>query len=162
MAYNRSIRDKYESELKEVQKSERETNERYNTIKAKYNELEGEHERIKVVLRQKEKELEDEIFNCSTDSNNNIIVNAVQCSAPTPASTKSLSKNSSSNSTDLPVTIETQIKHHSKKQSLAVKNVKQNHVNTNDLSNDQMHDHDSENWKIKSAYLKVNITFFSF
>ena len=32
--------------------------ERYNTIKAKYNELEGEYERLKVVVRQKEKDME--------------------------------------------------------------------------------------------------------
>ena len=32
--------------------------ERYNNLKAKYNELEGEHERLKVVARQKEKDLE--------------------------------------------------------------------------------------------------------
>ncbi len=32
--------------------------ERYNSIKAKYNELEGEHERMKVVVRQREKDLE--------------------------------------------------------------------------------------------------------
>ena len=59
MLFYRRIRDKYETELREVEKSERETTERYNTIKAKYNELEGEHERLKVILRQKEKELED-------------------------------------------------------------------------------------------------------
>ena len=57
MIYRR-IRDKYESELKEVEKTERETMERYNNLKAKYNELEGEHERLKVVARQKEKDLE--------------------------------------------------------------------------------------------------------
>lgn len=54
----RRIRDKYESELKEVEKTERETMERFNSLKAKYNELEGEHERLKVVFRQKEKDLE--------------------------------------------------------------------------------------------------------
>ncbi len=54
----RRVRDKYESELKEVEKTERETMERYNTVKAKYNELEGEHERLKVVVRQREKDLD--------------------------------------------------------------------------------------------------------
>ena len=54
----RRIRDKYESELREVEKTERETMERYNTLKAKYNELESEHERLKVVSRQKEKDLD--------------------------------------------------------------------------------------------------------
>ena len=52
------MRDKYESELKEVEKTERETMERYNNIKAKYNELEGDNERMKVVVRQREKDLE--------------------------------------------------------------------------------------------------------
>lgn len=32
--------------------------ERYNNIKAKYNELEGEHERLKVIYKQKEKDME--------------------------------------------------------------------------------------------------------
>jgi hypothetical protein len=32
--------------------------ERYNSIKAKYNELEGDNERMKVVVRQREKDLE--------------------------------------------------------------------------------------------------------
>jgi hypothetical protein len=41
-----------------VEKTERETMERYNSIKAKYNELEGDHERMKVVVRQREKDLE--------------------------------------------------------------------------------------------------------
>ena len=59
LLFRRRIRDKYETELREVEKTERETTERYNTIKAKYNELEGEHERLKVVIRQKDKELED-------------------------------------------------------------------------------------------------------
>ncbi len=41
-----------------MEKTERETMERYNSIKAKYNELEGDHERMKVVVRQREKDLE--------------------------------------------------------------------------------------------------------
>ena len=32
--------------------------ERFNGLKAKFNEMEGEHERLKVVLKQKDKELE--------------------------------------------------------------------------------------------------------
>ena len=32
--------------------------ERYNNLKAKYNEIEGEYERIKVVVKQKEKDIE--------------------------------------------------------------------------------------------------------
>lgn len=55
---SRRIRDKYESELKEVEKSERETMERFNSLKAKYNELEGEYERLKVLYKQKEKDLD--------------------------------------------------------------------------------------------------------
>jgi 5-azacytidine-induced protein 1 len=55
----RRIRDKYETELKEVEKTERETTERYNILKARYNELESNFERNKVVLKQKDKELED-------------------------------------------------------------------------------------------------------
>ena len=55
---NRRIRDKYESELREVEKTERETMERYNNIKANFNEIEGEYERLKVVCKQKEKDLE--------------------------------------------------------------------------------------------------------
>ena len=62
LSYNlfikRRIRDKYESELKEVEKTERETMERFNSLKAKYNELEGEYERLKVVCKQKERDLE--------------------------------------------------------------------------------------------------------
>lgn len=41
-----------------MEKTERETMERYNNIKAKYNEIEGEYERLKVVCKQKEKDLE--------------------------------------------------------------------------------------------------------
>ena len=41
-----------------MEKTERETMERYNTIKSKYNELEGEHERLKVVCKQKERDLD--------------------------------------------------------------------------------------------------------
>ena len=48
----RRIRDKYESELKEVEKTERETMERYNNLKAKFNELEGEHERLNANFRR--------------------------------------------------------------------------------------------------------------
>jgi hypothetical protein len=52
------IRDKYEAELTEVEKSERETMERYNQLKAKYNEIEGDYETLKVVVKQKEKDFE--------------------------------------------------------------------------------------------------------
>ena len=31
---------------------------RYNNLKAKYNEIEGEHERLKVIVKQKEKDME--------------------------------------------------------------------------------------------------------
>lgn len=41
-----------------MEKTERETMERYNNVKAKYNEIEGEYERLKVVYRQKEKDME--------------------------------------------------------------------------------------------------------
>lgn len=58
MCLLRRIRDKYESELREVEKTERDTMERYNSLKAKYNEIEGEYERLKVVVKQKEKDIE--------------------------------------------------------------------------------------------------------
>lgn len=44
--------------MREVEKTERETMERHNTLKAKFNEMEGEYERLKTVVRQKEKDLE--------------------------------------------------------------------------------------------------------
>ncbi len=44
--------------MREVEKTERETMERYNSLKSKYNELEGEYERLKVIVKQKEKDFE--------------------------------------------------------------------------------------------------------
>lgn len=41
-----------------MEKTERETMERYNSLKAKFNEMEGEYERLKTVVRAKEKDLE--------------------------------------------------------------------------------------------------------
>lgn len=40
-----------------MEATERDTMERFNTLKAKYNELEGEYEHLKVVFNQKEKEM---------------------------------------------------------------------------------------------------------
>ena len=44
--------------MREVERTERETMERYNTVKAKYNEIEGEFERLKTVVKQKDRDLE--------------------------------------------------------------------------------------------------------
>ncbi|KAK2138153.1 hypothetical protein NP493_8582g00004 [Ridgeia piscesae] len=51
------IRDKYEKEIEELEKSERQTREKYNTTKAKQTELEGENQRLNVVLKQRDKEI---------------------------------------------------------------------------------------------------------
>ncbi|CAF1152176.1 unnamed protein product [Didymodactylos carnosus] len=53
------IRDKYESELREVEYSERQTQERYNQLKAQYTEVEGDNERFKVIVKQKDTEIND-------------------------------------------------------------------------------------------------------
>ncbi|XP_072044275.1 centrosomal protein of 131 kDa-like [Amphiura filiformis] len=53
------IRDKYEAELKEIELSERNTQERYNELKAKLGEVEGENIRLGGLLKQKEQEVDD-------------------------------------------------------------------------------------------------------
>ncbi|CAF1273302.1 unnamed protein product [Rotaria sp. Silwood1] len=53
------IRDKYEAEFRELEHSEKQTKERYNQIKSQITEVEGENERLLVILRQKETEIND-------------------------------------------------------------------------------------------------------
>ncbi|KAM4661888.1 LOW QUALITY PROTEIN: centrosomal protein of 131 kDa [Discoglossus pictus] len=53
------VRDKYESELQELERSERKLQERCNQLKERVTELEGEHIRLQGLLRQKELEVED-------------------------------------------------------------------------------------------------------
>ena len=53
----RRIRDKYESEMSELERSERLVTEKYNQTKAKLAEFEGECERMKVTIKQKDKEI---------------------------------------------------------------------------------------------------------
>ena len=57
--YSRRIRDKYEGEMAELERSERLTTEKYNKTKATLAEMEGENERMKVTLRQKDKEVDE-------------------------------------------------------------------------------------------------------
>ena len=56
---HRRIRDKYEAELREIELSERNTQERYNELKAKLADAEGEGFRLSGLLKQKEQEVED-------------------------------------------------------------------------------------------------------
>ncbi|KAI0220340.1 hypothetical protein LSAT2_028141 [Lamellibrachia satsuma] len=51
------IRDKYEKEIEELERSERLTREKYNITKAELTELEGENQRLNVVLKQRDKEI---------------------------------------------------------------------------------------------------------
>ncbi|XP_074648896.1 centrosomal protein of 131 kDa-like [Tubulanus polymorphus] len=53
------IRDKYESEMSELERSERQAMEKYNEMKAKLTEVEGENERLKVIIKQKDQEIKD-------------------------------------------------------------------------------------------------------
>ncbi|XP_013385942.1 centrosomal protein of 131 kDa-like [Lingula anatina] len=53
------IRDKYEGEIQELDRSERQAMEKYNEMKARLTEYEGENERFKVQLRQKDREIAD-------------------------------------------------------------------------------------------------------
>ena len=55
--YNSHLAAQYESELKEVEATERDTQERFNALKAKYTEVEGEWARLQVVCGQQEREL---------------------------------------------------------------------------------------------------------
>ncbi|UJR14558.1 hypothetical protein I4U23_001554 [Adineta vaga] len=53
------IRDKYESEFRELEHSEKQTKERYNQMKSQMTEVEGENERLQVILKQKDTEIND-------------------------------------------------------------------------------------------------------
>ncbi|XP_005407354.1 PREDICTED: centrosomal protein of 131 kDa isoform X1 [Chinchilla lanigera] len=53
------VRDKYETELSELEQSERKLQERCTELKGRLGEAEGEKERLQALVRQKEKELED-------------------------------------------------------------------------------------------------------
>ena len=57
--YFRRIRDKYEGEITELERAEKLTTSRYNKTKAELIECQGENERMKVILRQKEKEVQE-------------------------------------------------------------------------------------------------------
>ena len=59
MCLRRRIRDKYEGELLELERSERQALEKYNHMKAELLEAQGEAERLRVVNKQKEQEVED-------------------------------------------------------------------------------------------------------
>lgn len=53
------VRDKYESELRELEESERNMQEKYNGMKGRLSEVEGENARLKSMLKQKDDEMED-------------------------------------------------------------------------------------------------------
>ncbi|XP_075072995.1 centrosomal protein of 131 kDa isoform X2 [Mixophyes fleayi] len=53
------VREKYESELQEMERSERKLQERCNQLKGRVTELEGEQIRLQGLLRQREQEVED-------------------------------------------------------------------------------------------------------
>ncbi|XP_053562696.1 centrosomal protein of 131 kDa isoform X2 [Bombina bombina] len=53
------VRDKYESEIQEIERSERKLQERCKQLKERVTELEGEQIRLQGLLRQKEQEVED-------------------------------------------------------------------------------------------------------
>lgn len=53
------VRDKYETELSELEQSERKLQERCTELKGRLGEAEGETGRLQSLVRQKEKELED-------------------------------------------------------------------------------------------------------
>lgn len=53
------IRDKYEVELQELERSERKLQERCNELKGRLAELEGESIRLQGLLKHKEQELEE-------------------------------------------------------------------------------------------------------
>ena len=55
----RRIREKYEVELDELEKSERQAMEKYNQMKAELLEAQGDRERLKVLNKQKEQEVDD-------------------------------------------------------------------------------------------------------
>ncbi|MEE6506878.1 hypothetical protein FKM82_007883 [Ascaphus truei] len=53
------VREKYESEQQEMDRSERKLQERCNQLKERLAELEGAHIRLQALLRQREQEVED-------------------------------------------------------------------------------------------------------
>ena len=53
----RRLRDKYEAEMKDLERSERQALEKYNEMKAKLTEVDGENECFKVQLKQKDQEI---------------------------------------------------------------------------------------------------------
>lgn len=53
------IRDKYEVELQELERSERKLQERCNELKGRLAELEGESSRLQGLLKHREQELEE-------------------------------------------------------------------------------------------------------
>ncbi|KAH9513151.1 hypothetical protein Btru_036007 [Bulinus truncatus] len=55
----RRLREKFEIETRELEQSERKAVQKYNEIKAKMTEVEGENERLKVIIKQKEQEIFD-------------------------------------------------------------------------------------------------------
>lgn len=55
----RRMREKFEMETKELEQSERRAVQKHNEIKAKMTEVEGENERLKVIIKQKEQEIFD-------------------------------------------------------------------------------------------------------
>jgi len=75
MCLFRRIRDKYEAEFRELEHSERQTKERFNQMKGEMTEVEGkfafffvfirlkinlgENERLQVIIKQKETEIND-------------------------------------------------------------------------------------------------------
>lgn len=59
LASVKRVRDKYETELLELEQSERKLQERCTELKGRLGEVEGEKERLQALVRQKEKELED-------------------------------------------------------------------------------------------------------
>jgi len=57
--YSRRVRDKYEAEIHELENSEKQTKEKFNQIKAQITEVQGDNERLQVLLKQKETEIND-------------------------------------------------------------------------------------------------------
>ncbi|KAK6170509.1 hypothetical protein SNE40_018889 [Patella caerulea] len=53
------FREKYDCEMRELEKSERQAIQKYNQVKAEMAEVEGENARLKVVIKQKDREIAD-------------------------------------------------------------------------------------------------------
>jgi 5-azacytidine-induced protein 1 len=64
VSISRRIREKYENEMLELERSERQAMEKYNEMKARLLETSGDNERLKVIMNQKQKE-KDEILKVS-------------------------------------------------------------------------------------------------